>query len=281
MADATEDLVRNWRPEAALPSPPPDPDATRNTHLPAGPQPVRQFWDAAGVVILGRYELLACVGEGGMGAVWSARQLEPVKRGVAVKLIKAGADSKAVLARFEAERQALAVMDHPNIAKILDGGVTGWGRAVLRHGAGPRRADHAVLRRPAAGRPSAARAVRPAVRGDPARPPEGRHPPGHQAVERAGRPRRRRPAGAQGDRLRHRQGDRPGAHRPDPPDPRRRGRRHAAVHVARAGDLRRPRHRTRGRTCTRWACCSTNCSPAARRSRGRATGATTRSRSSG
>src|SRR5262245_21977976 len=65
------------------------------------------------------------IGEGGMGTVWMAQQTEPVKRLVALKLIKAGMDSKQVIARFEAERQALALMDHPNIAKVLDGGTTG------------------------------------------------------------------------------------------------------------------------------------------------------------
>ena len=77
-----------------------------------------------GAVIAGRYKLLEQIGEGGMGAVWIAEQTEPVRRKVALKLIKAGMDSKSVLARFEAERQALAVMDHPNIAKVLDGGLT-------------------------------------------------------------------------------------------------------------------------------------------------------------
>jgi serine/threonine protein kinase len=82
----------------------------------------------AGTVIAGRYKLLEAIGEGGMGAVWVAEQTEPVKRKVALKLIKAGMDSKSVLARFEAERQALAVMDHPNIAKVLDGGLAEAGR---------------------------------------------------------------------------------------------------------------------------------------------------------
>ena len=59
-----------------------------------------------------------------MGSVWVAEQSKPIKRKVAIKLIKLGMDSKAVLARFEAERQALAVMDHPNIARVLDGGLT-------------------------------------------------------------------------------------------------------------------------------------------------------------
>jgi serine/threonine protein kinase len=81
-----------------------------------------------GTVIAGRYKLLEEIGEGGMGAVWMAEQREPMKRLVALKLIKAGMDSRSVLARFEAERQALALMDHPNIAKVLDGGTTTAGR---------------------------------------------------------------------------------------------------------------------------------------------------------
>src|SRR5437764_5331936 len=77
---------------------------------------------------IGRYKLLEQLGEGGMGTVWVAEQTEPVRRKVALKLIKPGMDSKQVLARFEAERQALALMDHPNIAKVLDGGLTEAGR---------------------------------------------------------------------------------------------------------------------------------------------------------
>src|SRR5262245_14368360 len=82
----------------------------------------------AGVVLAGRYKLLETIGEGGMGTVWMAQQQEPVKRLVAVKLIKAGMDSAQVVARFEAERQALALMDHPNIARVFDGGTTEQGR---------------------------------------------------------------------------------------------------------------------------------------------------------
>ena len=77
---------------------------------------------------IGPYKLLEEIGEGGMGSVWVAQQSEPIKRKVAIKLIKAGMDSKAVLARFGAERQALAMMDHPNIARVLDGGMTEQGR---------------------------------------------------------------------------------------------------------------------------------------------------------
>src|SRR5262249_46689251 len=73
-----------------------------------------------GSMLAGKYKLIEEIGEGGMGTVWMAQQTEPVQRTVAVKLIKAGMDSKAVLARFEAERQALALMDHPNISRVLD-----------------------------------------------------------------------------------------------------------------------------------------------------------------
>src|SRR5262249_22723080 len=78
--------------------------------------------------VIGPYKLIEPIGEGGMGTVWRAQQTEPVKRLVALKLIKAGMDSKQVIARFEAERQALALMDHANIAKVLDGGPTDAGR---------------------------------------------------------------------------------------------------------------------------------------------------------
>ena len=90
------------------------------SYVPQGAEP--------GAVIAGRYTLVEKIGEGGMGEVWVAKQTEPVKRRVALKLIKAGMDSKAVLARFEQERQALALMDHPNIAKVLDAGTTDGGR---------------------------------------------------------------------------------------------------------------------------------------------------------
>jgi serine/threonine protein kinase/WD40 repeat protein len=84
--------------------------------------------DDRGLVLAGRYKLVEQIGEGGMGSVWMAQQVEPVRRVVAVKLIKPGMDSKAVLARFEAERQALALMEHPNIARVLDAGLSADGR---------------------------------------------------------------------------------------------------------------------------------------------------------
>lgn len=78
--------------------------------------------------LIGAYKLIEQVGEGGMGTVWMAQQTQPVKRVVALKLIKPGMDSKQVIARFEAERQALALMDHVNIARVLDAGTTSAGR---------------------------------------------------------------------------------------------------------------------------------------------------------
>ncbi len=77
---------------------------------------------------IGRYKLLQQIGEGGCGVVYMAEQEEPIRRRVALKIIKAGMDTKNVIARFEAERQALALMDHPNIAKVLDAGATASGR---------------------------------------------------------------------------------------------------------------------------------------------------------
>ena len=78
--------------------------------------------------MIGRYKLLQKLGEGGCGVVYMAEQEEPIRRRVALKVIKLGMDTKNVIARFEAERQALALMDHPNIAKVLDAGATETGR---------------------------------------------------------------------------------------------------------------------------------------------------------
>src|ERR1043165_5455862 len=77
---------------------------------------------------VGSYKLLQKIGEGGCGVVYMAEQEKPVRRGVAWKIIKLGMDTKSVIARFEAERQALAMMDHPNIARVLEAGATETGR---------------------------------------------------------------------------------------------------------------------------------------------------------
>src|SRR5262245_48874859 len=106
-----------------------EPDATgieRPSPPPAGevsPDP-----ESLGMLLAGKYKLLELIGEGGMGSVWMAQQTEPVHRLVAVKLIKPGMDTRQVVARFEAERQALALMDHPNIAKVHDAGTSPDGR---------------------------------------------------------------------------------------------------------------------------------------------------------
>ncbi len=78
--------------------------------------------------VIGPYRILQKIGEGGMGDVYLAEQIEPVRRRVALKTIKHGMDTKQVVARFESERQALAMMDHPCIAKVFDAGATESGR---------------------------------------------------------------------------------------------------------------------------------------------------------
>src|SRR5262245_40155066 len=105
-------------PDPFLGAPAPSPGAT----VEEGPVPERPG------TFIGPYKLLQQIGEGGMGTVWMAQQTEPVKRLVALKLIKAGMVSRQAIARFEAERQAVALMDHVNIARVLDGGTTAAGR---------------------------------------------------------------------------------------------------------------------------------------------------------
>ncbi len=111
-----------------------DPDATVAHRADRSP---KRFTEMPGMQI-GPYRLLERIGEGGFGEVWVADQREPVRRKVALKIVKAGMDSREVLARFEAERQALALMDHPGVAKVFDAGATDSGRPyfVMEHVAG-------------------------------------------------------------------------------------------------------------------------------------------------
>src|SRR5882757_4426432 len=96
--------------------------------LPAGAPPKSDFVIERAGMMIGRYKLLEKIGEGGFGIVYMAEQREPVQRKVALKIIKPGMDTREVIARFEAERQAIALMDHPNIARVLDAGATEAGR---------------------------------------------------------------------------------------------------------------------------------------------------------
>ena len=136
--------------------------------------------------VIGRYKLLQEIGEGGFGVVFMAEQLEPVQRKVALKIIKAGMDTREVIARFEAERQALALMDHPNIARVLDAGATESGRPYFRDGTGQGHPHHGLLRPerpPDRGTPEAVHEGLP--RGA-ARAPKGDHSPRPQTVQRDG-----------------------------------------------------------------------------------------------
>src|SRR5208282_1026336 len=114
-------LAAHDEPDELLPTGAPAAKATMKLNVPDAP-------DEAVGQTLGRYKLMERLGEGGCGVVYVAEQTEPVRRRVALKVIKLGMDTKAVVARFEAERQALAMMDHPNIAKVLDAGTTESGR---------------------------------------------------------------------------------------------------------------------------------------------------------
>ena len=208
--------------------------------------------------VIGPYKLLQQIGEGGFGVVFMAEQVEPVRRKVALKIIKPGMDTKEVVARFEAERQALALMDHPNIAQRIRCRGDRVGPAVLRHGTGPRHPDHRLLRSEHLDPQAAVGAVHARVPGRAACPSERDHSPGHQAVQRAGHAPRRH-TGRQGDRFRRGQGDRPAAHRND------------AVHrfaemigtplymSPEQAEIKRPGRRHPDATSTRWACCCTSC----------------------
>ncbi len=143
LADAVSRLTESERQSvmARLQTGTGDPGVTADTHAVGQPSPptggtafAGMPWRSSGDeedlpgAVIGRYKVLECIGEGGFGTVFVAEQSEPVRRRVALKVLKRGMDSQRVVARFEAERQALAMMDHPNIAKVLDAGTTPSGR---------------------------------------------------------------------------------------------------------------------------------------------------------
>ena len=206
--ESTGPTGRRRRSPAPIPMPPrprdrrsPTPRAAR---VPTG--------EGIGTVIAGRYTLVEVIGEGGMGSVYLASQTEPVKRQVALKLIKTGMDSRGVLARFDAERQALALMDHPNIARIYDGGLTPAGQPffVMELVQGVPLTDYCDRQRLTVQGPAGAVRVR--LPGGPARPPEGDHPPRPEAGKRPGHG-SGWPSDSEGHRLRRGQGDRAEADR--------------------------------------------------------------------
>ena len=190
------------------------------------------------------------LGEGGMGEVWVADQIEPVQRRVALKLIRPGFDSARLLARFDQERQALALMDHPNIAKVLDAGVT------KDHGApgGSPAIPYFVMElikgtsiteycdRAKLSPRQRLELVHSGLSRRAACSSEGPHSSRFEAVQHPGCDLRRQ-AGAEGDRFRRGQGDRPAAHRAKHLHGSRLARGHAGIHVARTGGVEQPRHR--------------------------------------
>ena len=208
--------------------------------------------------VIGPYKLLEQIGEGGFGVVFMAEQTQPVRRKVALKVLKPGMDTRQVVARFEAERQALALMDHPNIAKVFDGGATPSGRPyfVMELVKGVPITEfcdqnHLTPRQRLELFVPVCQAVQHAhqkgiIHRD--------LKPSNVLVTRA-----RHDAGGQGDRLRRGQGARPGADRQDAVHRLRPDDRHAAVHVARSRRGRAAWTSTPAATSTRSACCCTSC----------------------
>ncbi len=164
------------------------------------------------VSMVGPYKLKEQIGEGGFGLVFVAEQQQPVKHKVALKVIKPGMDTREVMARFTAERQALALMDHPNIARVLDAGATdsGWPYFVMELVRGIPITNYCDQNQlPPRDRLGLFVTVCQAVQHAASK---RRHPPRHQAVECAGYVARRQ-AGGQGHRLRRGQGDSPATDR--------------------------------------------------------------------
>ena len=207
---------------------------------------------------IGRYKLVHEIGQGGMGMVYMAVQKEPVKRKVALKIIKPGMDTREVVARFEAERQALALMDHQCIATVLDGGSTESGRPyfVMELVEGTRITEYCdACRYTTRQRLELFIQVCQAVQ----------HAHQKGVIHRDIKPSNilvttyDDGAGPQSDRLRRGQSRSPAAHRPIAVHACLADDRHAAVHEPRAGANGRGRMSIRAPTSTRWACCCTSC----------------------
>ena len=154
---------------------------------------------------IGPYHVLQKLGEGGMGEVWLAEQHEPVRRKVALKLIKAGMDTKQVIGRFESERQALALMNHPSIARVFDAGATERGLPYFAMEYVKGEPITSYCDRHRLSMQERLELFMQCVRRSAARSPERDHPPRHQTVERAGGDSRRQ-AGAEDHRFRRGQG---------------------------------------------------------------------------
>ena len=154
---------------------------------------------------LGRFTLGKLLGEGGMGQVFAATEAWPMRREVAIKVVLPGTDTRRVIARFDGERRALALMQHPNVAAVFEAGTTPDGRPYFVMELVP---GEAITRFADAAWPvhrAAPAAVRHRLRRRRPRPPARPDPPRPEAAQRA-RLRRRRRADGEGDRLRHRQG---------------------------------------------------------------------------
>ena len=177
---AVERLLKHDVADSFL-EPPPTGDMPPIEQPPVDQPPVEQ----PGTMI-GPYKLIEEIGHGGMGNVFMALQKTPVRRKVALKLIKPGMDSKQVVSRFEAERQALALMDHPSIARVFDGGTTESGRPYFVMELVRGTPDHRLLRQAQTHDQRAARSIRRRLPGHPTRSPERRHPPRPEAVEHHG-----------------------------------------------------------------------------------------------
>ncbi len=141
---------------------------------------------------IGPYKIREKLAEGGMGVVYVAEQSKPVRRKVALKVIRPGMAGDNVVARFEAERQALAMMDHPNIARVLDGGATDDQQPLFRDGIRPGTSDHRVLRPETAADRRASGALHRRLPCGSTCPSKRDHPSRPQAVKHSGRGDRRK-----------------------------------------------------------------------------------------